>query len=960
MKGLIRFHPALRGRKWSRTLPIAAVCIAILLAGTAALAVQLHGHTSALGFQGPPLPGGQVWQHSGMPVSSYLYGSSDLAPEGITPNIETSAAVQTALMKAGITIIRTDFPDNASDAAIDQRVQTIANTGAQCLGTITNPANTAFDLHLVTRVGSRCSFWEVGIAPDAVGIPVSTYVQQWVHLVPQLRNAEPRVQLKFIGPATATENHAYIDGFLRGAKTANVLPDIVSYEWFPCVGMTQAQCAVQATTVGRGVQDVQALTQQDSGTSLPVAITAWNAQLSTRPSAYVSNAGFIGAFTTSALAAMANAGVAIADQTSAASGAGGGSLDMVNALTGAPKSQLIAMQTLIQLDRPCVTNGQTPMTPPATGTAVQGAMPVVPCPPCPTASVPPGTQVPGTLPTTPVPSATTSGVPPATPTSAATTPTTPLITAPGVTCTPVPCTPTPGATTPAISPTGTVPMSAPTGTATTTDGSACAPGGVLGLSSWPAFNGGGNRAGGNRAETTITAATVSKLTRLYQVQLTDIADSSPVFAPQVMTAKGMKNLLLVTTSHAILLAIDASDDQARGQVVWQAGAASSGSRVTTSSPAIDPNGQFVYSYSIDGTVHRYAIGTGKDITGGGWPVSVTTMPLTEKGSSALNIGGGFLYAALSGFVGDGTPYVGHLVAVNLTTGRSTVFNALCQNIKQLVTATGATSCPAQRAGIWARAGVVVDAPPPNGTGNVFAVTGNGAFDANTGGQNYGDTILELSPDLTRLVDSYTPPNFPQLQASDADLGSSAPALLPVLPQGRTPSLSLVQVGKDSTIRVLNRQNLSGMGGPNHVGGAVQKLSLPQRGAVYTQPAVWTDGQSGTSWVFIATGNGFAALTAGVDATGKSVLTPAYNNAVAGSSPIVVGGGAATAVVFVQGAFSLHALAPTTGKVLWSSAQPSAKGTVGPLHWQSPIVVNGRAYVLDNAGQLSVYGLPSGM
>jgi hypothetical protein len=57
----------------------------------------------------------------------------------------------------------------------------------------------------------------------------------------------------------------------------------------------------------------------------------------------------------------------------------------------------------------------------------------------------------------------------------------------------------------------------------------------------------------------------------------------------------------------------------------------------TSSPAIDPRRQFVYSYGLDGKVHKYAVGSGNEVLTGGWPETTTLKGFDEKGSAALSI-----------------------------------------------------------------------------------------------------------------------------------------------------------------------------------------------------------------------------------------------------------------------------------------------------------------------------------
>lgn len=453
---------------------------------------------------------------------------------------------------------------------------------------------------------------------------------------------------------------------------------------------------------------------------------------------------------------------------------------------------------------------------------------------------------------------------------------------------------------------------------------------------WPGFDGGGSRSGINTSETTITTANVGMLTRKWQHALPAIVDGAPAELPNVTTANGVKNLLFVTTTAGSLLAIDA----ATGNQVWRADTA--GVNFTTSSPALDPSGQFVYGYGVDGKIHKYAVGTGAEVTNGGWPVTITLMPDVEKGSSAMNVGNGYLYMVTSGYPGDGGHYEGHVVAVNLASGRMTVFNSLCSNIRQLL---NATACNAVQSGIWARGGAVIDPV----TGNVFVSTGNGTFDANTGGHNYGDTEIELTPDLTRIVDTYTPGNFAQLQANDQDLASASPLMLPKQVGSTTPYM-LVQAGKDNTLRLLNRQNLSGKGGPNNVGGELQAVGLPQGCDVDTHPVAWNDANN-TTWVFVANFCGFSAFKVVTDANGHSSLQFAYQNANKGSSPFMANG-----ILYIQGTNVLLATDPTTGNILWSSSQASSGGSIGGLHWQSPIVVNGQVYVADNGGRFSAYGL----
>jgi outer membrane protein assembly factor BamB len=442
---------------------------------------------------------------------------------------------------------------------------------------------------------------------------------------------------------------------------------------------------------------------------------------------------------------------------------------------------------------------------------------------------------------------------------------------------------------------------------------------------WLAFNGGGSRSGVNNAETTITRSNVKNLKEVWQQTLPAVADNGVVELPNVNTPGGTRTLLFATTTAGSLLAIDASN----GTIVWRKD--TSGPHFTTSEPAIDPAGTFVYSYGLDGKVHKYAVGTGNEVVDNTWPVMITNRPQIEKGNPPLDIANGYLYMATSGF-GDWNHYEGHLVAVNLSTGATSVWNSECSNLHHLL---AETDCPDVEGAIWGRGAPVLDPL----TGNILVATGNGPFRGD--GRSYGDSVIELTPDLSKVVDSYTPSNYAELDAKDQDLGSTDPVILPKQEGSNTPYL-MVQGGKDNNLRLINRQNLSGQGGPNHTGGEIQTLGISLQGDINNQPAVWTD-SNGTTWVFVTNFGGLMAYKV-VTVGGNTSLQLAYQSTGFATSPFIANG-----ILFIQGASQLQALDPTSGQVLWSTTSNGA-------HWQSPLVVNGNVYVLDNNGHLTDYAL----
>lgn len=468
---------------------------------------------------------------------------------------------------------------------------------------------------------------------------------------------------------------------------------------------------------------------------------------------------------------------------------------------------------------------------------------------------------------------------------------------------------------------------------------------------WPQFDFDAQHSGNNTRETTIASANTPSLHRLYQVSLPAVADGAPVFLSAVGTANGTRDLLFVTTKAGHIAALDAHTGAQLWAHQYPAGACriNNGGPTcyTTSSPAIDPNRQFVYSYGLDGFVHKYRVGDGTEVTGGGWPEVTSLKPFDEKGSSPLCVattrdGTSYLYVLHAGYPGDRGDYQGHVTAINLADGSQHVFNATCSDQPvHFVERPGTPDCPLVQTAIWARAGAVYDVE----TDRIYMATGNGTFDPAR--HAWGDSVFALNPDGTGAngnpLDSYTPTNQQALNNTDADLGSTAPALLPAPASSAVRHLA-VQGGKDGRLRLLNLDNLSGKGGPGFTGGEVGAvINAPQRGQVLTAPAVWTNPADSTTWAFVANARGIEGLRLTVDASGTPTLAVAWQNAGGGSSPIVANG-----VLYVAGSNNLRALDPVTGRSLWSDTQ------IGGIHWESPIVANGVLYITDEQSHLTVY------
>src|SRR5262249_36766934 len=145
-------------------------------------------------------------------------------------------------------------------------------------------------------------------------------------------------------------------------------------------------------------------------------------------------------------------------------------------------------------------------------------------------------------------------------------------------------------------------------------------------------------------------------------------DDAVAVAANVSTSTGTVDLVIVNTIKGNLRAFDSIT----GNLIWQANPSSTNfnGQGTKSSPAI--SGSYVYAYAVDGYIHRYNLGDGAESTGTGFPAQITLLPNDiEKGSASINIANGYLYMTISGNDGDYGHYVGHVVAVNLSSGTKT-------------------------------------------------------------------------------------------------------------------------------------------------------------------------------------------------------------------------------------------------------------------------------------------------
>jgi outer membrane protein assembly factor BamB len=407
--------------------------------------------------------------------------------------------------------------------------------------------------------------------------------------------------------------------------------------------------------------------------------------------------------------------------------------------------------------------------------------------------------------------------------------------------------------------------------------------------------------------TGITAANVKSL-RLRKVTLDGTVDSSPI---------EVNGLLVVTTTYGRTEAIDPASGAVRwrftppGYASW-AGTA----QITTATPVADPTLKYVYAASPGGRIYKLSAATGRPV----WSVSITRLPQREKIASALNVAGGHVIATTGGYIGDQPPYQGHVAVIDAASGRLLhVWNSLCSNRKGLIVPS---TCGASDSAIWGRSGAVVDPT----TGDLLVATGNAPWNGKT---DWGDAVLRLSPDASRLLGNYTPSNNAQLDSSDLDLGSTSPVVLD--------AAHVAQGGKDGLIRVLSVARMAGTA--PHQGGELQIVSTPSGTDLFTAPAVWRTGSA--TWLFAADGGGTEAWRY----TGGR-LTRAWQHPTGGTSPLVAGG-------------LLWVYDPNGGLNVYRPASGALVATLpcGGGHWNSPIVVGGRVVLPEgNANDHATTGV----
>jgi hypothetical protein len=140
--------------------------------------------------------------------------------------------------------------------------------------------------------------------------------------------------------------------------------------------------------------------------------------------------------------------------------------------------------------------------------------------------------------------------------------------------------------------------------------------------------------------------------------------------------------------------------------------------------------------------------------------TVTFNPRQENQRPGLALVNGVVYIAWASHE-DKDPYHGWVIGYTPSTlvqAPNAVFNS---------TPNFNATFGYSRGGIWMSGG----APAADSSGNVYLLTGNGAFDADSNGGNYGDSTLKLSTTSgLSVADWFTPMDQRTLDMGDQDHG----------------------------------------------------------------------------------------------------------------------------------------------------------------------------------------------
>jgi hypothetical protein len=502
-----------------------------------------------------------------------------------------------------------------------------------------------------------------------------------------------------------------------------------------------------------------------------------------------------------------------------------------------------------------------------------------------------------------------------------------------------------------------------------------------------------DRTGINPSETVLNTTSVSDSTfgKLFSLPVDGQVYAQPLYLPNVNIGGVAHNVVYTATENNSIYAFDA--DNPAAQVLWQVnvGLPIPCSAIPicleykglqpiigiTSTPVIDVSSGTIYvvaeTYSASTAnfyLHALDVATGRErlgspvqiagkVAGTGDPAypadapggQLAFNPFMEWQRPGLLELNGNIYIGFSGHQ-DTRPYHGWLFGYDGTSLRRVLIKCVTPN--------------GIEGGIWqSGAGLTADA-----LGNVYLSTGNGTFDANTGGSDYGETVLKMNA-ITGMVVStfFTPSNFQALNDDDQDVGSVGTILLPG-------EQYAVAGSKAGVFFLLNSSQLGGYSasGPDAV---LQEwpTDVNQYGdPIFFNNLLYTWGAGWTSAAYQFNGSSFntAPLLKGTDV----VNAPGYSNEPALS---ISANGTASGTGILWASYSLGGMSDgfsyqgvfsaynaSTLNRIWSSEDDHSRDDLGGwAKWATPTIANGMVYIpssgnvnLSTPGgyAINVYGL----
>ena len=489
------------------------------------------------------------------------------------------------------------------------------------------------------------------------------------------------------------------------------------------------------------------------------------------------------------------------------------------------------------------------------------------------------------------------------------------------------------------------------------------------------------RSGLNANEIVLTPANVNanSFGKLFTQNVDGIIVGQPLYASQVLMNDGLlHNVVYVATQNNTVYAFDADSTQGNNaSPLWSvnlddggtpdpiADYGCTGTHYTEigimGTPVIDPGKTTLYviAKTVTGTganairnfsLHALDITTGNELLGG--PVIITGSAQSSNGSGTFNpifqmqrpallLQNGILYIGFGGNGCDEYAYNGWFFAYDSQT--------LKQESAFLVTPDGL------RASLWQGG----SGPAVDESGYIYVVTANGTYDGPAGGNDFGDSVLQMAwnEDDFGVSGYFTPYNQKQLAQDDLDLGSSGPLILPDQP-GLYPH-ELVAGGKQGTLYLVNRDDMGEFNATTD--NVIQEIPKAVANVLVGVPTYWNGS------VYVAGDLDYIKQFALVD----GMLTPqpvsqttVQFNGTGPASSSMTASGDSNGILWVirHTSPALFAFDPTNlANEFYDSTQaPKLRDKLVPVvRFVTPTISNGKVYVGGTTG-LAVYGLLPGL